>query len=130
MDPPIVFSIPYSPFPGFSVTVGVVVDATGRFSAVMTGDTAKNNLRFSGNWTSVTSDGTTAGGTLDMPIPLDPKTYATPATADLSIVGSVTAPVNVSGLPAGISLPISVPTSVTTPFSQKVTVPLVFQAPN
>lgn len=130
MDPPIQFNIPYSPLPGFSVSVDVLVDATGRFSAVLTGDTAKNNLRFSGNWTSVTSDGTTAGGTLDMPIPLDPKTYATPATAELSIVGSVTSPVNVTGLPPGIALPASVPTSVNTPFSQKVTVPLVFQAPN
>lgn len=130
MDPPLQFNIPYSPFPGFSVSVDVLVDATGRFSAVLTGDTAKNNLRFSGNWTSVTSDGTTAGGTLEMPIPLDPKTYATPATAELTIVGTVTSPVNVTGLPPGISLPATVPTSVTTPFSQKVTVPMVFQTPN
>ena len=130
MDPPIVFSIPYAPFPGISTTVGVTVDATGRFSGTLSGDLAQNNLRFSGNWTSVTSDGTTAGGTLDMPIPLDPKTYALPTTVDLTIVGSVTAPVNVSGIPTGISLPVSIPTSVTTPFSQKVAVPFVFFAPD
>jgi hypothetical protein len=130
VDPPIQVSIPYTPFPGFSVNIAVTVDPTGRFSGVLTGDTAKNNLSFTGNWTAVSSDGSTAGGTLEMKIPLDPKTYAVPATAELSIEGAVTSPINVSGLPSGFSLPISIPSSVTTPFSQKVTVPLNFRAPN
>ena len=129
VDPPIQVSIPYTPLPGFSVNIAVTVDPTGRFSGVLTGDTAKNNLSFNGNWTAVSSDGSSAGGTLEMKIPLDPKTYAVPATAELSIDGAVTSPINVSGLPSGFSLPISIPTSVTTPFSQKVTVPLNFRAP-
>jgi len=128
MDPPIQVTTQYSPFPGFSAGIDVTVDPTGRFSGVLTGDTAKNNLSFTGNWSGVSSDGSTAGGTLEMKIPLDPKTYAVPATTELSIEGAVTSPINVSGLPSG--LPISIPTSVTTPFSQKVTVPLNFRAPN
>lgn len=130
MDPPIQVTIPYSPFPGFSINIDVTVDPTGRFSGVLTGDTAKNNLSFNGNWTAVSSDGSTAGGTLEMKIPLDPKTYAVPATAQLSIDGTVTSPINVSGLPSGFNLPIAIPTSVSTPFSQKVSVPLNFRAPD
>jgi hypothetical protein len=129
MDPPIQVSIPYSPGFGLNLNIDVTVDPTGRFSAVLTGDTAKNNLSFNGNWTAVSSDGSTAGGTLEMKIPLDPKTYAAPATAQLAIEGAVTSPINVSGLPS-LSLPISIPTSVTTPFSQKVTVPMNFRAPD
>lgn len=126
MDQPIQVSTQFAPLPGIpAIPIDITVDATGRFSGVMTGDTAKNNLRFSGNWSAVAGDGGTAGGTLDMPIPLDPTTYATPATAELSIAGAVTA--NTSGVPAAYQS--FVPT-VATPFSQKVTVPLVFQAPN
>jgi len=131
MDPPILVTTQYSP--GFGISplgINVTVDPTGRFSAVLTGDTAKNNLSFNGNWTAVSSDGSTAGGTLEMKIPLDPKTYAVPATAQLAIEGTVTSPINVSGLPSGFSLPVSIPTSVTTPVSQKVTVPLNFRAPD
>lgn len=135
MDPPVQFNAKYtvpSPFPIPPIDVAVTVDATGRFSGTLTGETAKNNLSFTGNWTAVASDGTTAGGTLNMPIPLDKTTGTVPATAELSIEGAVTSPINIdtSLLPAGIGLPASVPKSVTSPFSQKVTVPLVFRAPD
>jgi len=135
MDPPMQFNTQYtvpSPSPLFTippVAIAVSVDATGRFSGTMTGETAKNNLRFTGNWSAVASDGTAAGGTLDMPILFDSKTNAVASSAELSIEGSVTSPVNVdtSSLPSGFTLPASVPSSITSPFSQKVTVPLVFQ---
>ena len=130
MDPPIQVTTQFSVFPGLpAIGIDITVDATGRFSGVLTGDTAKNNLRFSGNWTSVSSDGATAGGTLDMPIPLDPVTYATPAAAELSIDGAVTAPVAINAGIIPAQYLTSVPTSTTTPFSQKVSVPLVFLSP-
>lgn len=72
-------------------------------------------------WSAVNSDGTTAGGTLDMPIPIDPKTGDVPATATLTIQGVVR--LSVSGIPANI--PVTPPKSVS--FSQQVQVPLNFQ---
>ncbi len=127
MDPPVSFSTQYTPpisIPGITippVTISATVDPSGRFSGALTGSTAQNNLRFTGNWSAVNSDGTTAGGTLDMPIPLDPKTGDVPATATLTIQGVVR--LSVSGIPANI--PVTPPKSVT--FSQQVQVPLNFQ---
>lgn len=129
MDPPVGFSTVYnvpSPFPGITippVNISVVVDATGRFSGSLTGEVAKNNLRFTGNWSGVSSDGTTAGGTLDMPIPLDPKTGDVPTTAQMTVEGVVT--LNIGGIPA--SVPITPPKSLS--FSQVVTVPISFRQP-
>jgi hypothetical protein len=61
------------------------------------------------------------GGTLDMPIPIDPKTGDVPATATLTIQG--VARLSVSGIPANI--PVTPPKSVS--FSQQVQAPLNFQ---
>jgi hypothetical protein len=127
MDPPISFSTQYTPpvvIPGFTippVTISATVDPSGRFSGSLTGNTAQNNLRFTGNWSAISSDGSTAGGTLDMPIPIDPKTGDVPATATLTIQGVVR--LSVSGIPTGI--PVTPPKSVS--FSQQVQVPLNFQ---
>ena len=129
MDPPVQFSTVYnvpSPFPGINippVNINVEVDATGRFSGTLTGEVAKNNLIFTGNWSGVSSDGTTAGGSFEMPIPLDPKTGSVPATAQMTIQGLVT--LNVGGIPSNI--PITVPSSVA--FSQVVTVPISLRQP-
>lgn len=127
MDPPIQFTVAYTPFPGISVNIPIAIDATGRFSGALAGNTAQNNLRFIGEWSSVASDGTSAGGTMEMAIPLDPVTGAVPSTAQLGIRGSAITPVVVSGLPAGVTLPPTVPTSVTTPISIQVPIPLVFR---
>lgn len=129
MDPPVQFSTVYnvpSPAPGISippVNINIEVDATGRFSGTLTGEVAKNNLNFTGNWSGVSSNGATAGGTFDMPIPLDPKTGSVPATAQMSIQGVVT--LNVEGVPVGA--PITLPESVA--FSQIVTVPIALRQP-
>ena len=134
VDPPIQVSTTYSvpsPFPGFTippVAIAVSVDPTGRFSGALTGETAKNNLSFKGNWSAVASDGTSAGGTLDMPIPFDTKTNAPATTTELTIEGAVTVVVDTSSLPSIAAA--SVPSSVTMPFSQKVTIPLEFKAPD
>jgi len=127
MDPPISFSTQYTVpvvIPGFTippVTISATVDPSGRFSGTLTGNTAQNNLRFTGNWSAISSDGSTAGGTMDMPIPIDPKTGDVPATATLTIEGVVR--LTVGGIPSGI--PVTPPKSVA--FSQKVQVPLNFQ---
>jgi len=129
MDPPVEFSTVYnvpSPFPGITippVNINIAVDAAGRFSGILTGEVAKNNLHFTGNWSGVSSDGTTAGGTLDMPIPLDPKTGNVPATAQMTVEGVVM--LNVGGIPTDI--PISIPKSVS--FSQVVSVPISLRQP-
>jgi hypothetical protein len=129
MDPPVEFSTVYnvpSPFPGITippVNINVEVDATGRFSGILTGEVTQNNLHFTGNWSGVSSDGSTAGGTLDMPIPLDPKTGSVPATAQMTVAGVVT--LNIRGIPS--SIPITVPKSVS--FSQVVTVPISLRQP-
>jgi len=62
---------------------------------------------------------------MEMAIPLDPVSGSVPSTAQLAIRGSATSPVVVSGVPAGY-LPPTVPTSVTTPISIQVPIPLVF----
>jgi len=127
MDPPINFSTQYTPpvlIPGFTippVTISATVDPSGRFSGSLTGNTTQNNLRFTGNWSAVSSDGNTAGGTLDMPIPIDPKTGDVPATATMTVEGVVR--LTVGGIPSGI--PVTPPSSIS--FSQKVVVPLNFQ---
>lgn len=127
MDPPISFSTQYTVpvlIPGFTippVTISATVDPSGRFSGSLTGNTAQNNLRFTGNWSAISSDGSTAGGTLDMPIPIDPKTGDVPAAAILTIEGVVR--LSVTGIPSGI--PVTPPKSVS--FSQQVQVPLNFQ---
>lgn len=129
MDPPVQFSTVYnvpSPFPGVTippVDIKIEVDTAGRFSGVLTGEVAKNNLNFTGNWTGVSSDGTTAGGTFDMPIPLDPKTGSVPATAQMSLQGAVA--ISVGGVPSNV--PITLPSSV--PFSQVLTVPIALRQP-
>ena len=129
MDPPVEFSTVYnvpSPFPGITIpplNINIEVDATGRFSGILTGEVAKNNLHFTGNWSGVSSDGTTAGGTLDMPIPLDTKTGSVPATAQMTVEGVVT--LNVGGIPSDI--PITLPKSVS--FLQVVTVPISLRQP-
>ena len=125
MDPPLQFTVAYTPFPGISVNIPIAIDTTGRFSGALSGNTAQNNLRFIGEWSSVASDGTAAGGTMEMAIPLDPVTGSVPSTAQLAIRGAATSPVVVSGVPAGY-LPPTVPTSVTTPISIQVPIPLVF----
>ncbi|MDO9318555.1 MAG: hypothetical protein Q7V56_10195 [Gammaproteobacteria bacterium] len=130
MDPPVSFSTVYnvpSPFPGITippVNINVVVDAIGRFSGTLSGEISKNNLRFTGNWSGVSSDGTTAGGTLDMPIPLDPKTGDVPTTALMTVEGVVT--LNIGGIPT--SVPITLPSSMA--FSQQVVIPISFRQPN
>ena len=127
MDPPIAFSTQYSPpalIPGFTIppiTISATVDPSGRFSGSLTVSAAKNDLRFTGNWSAISSDGGTAGGTLYMPIPIDPKTGEVPATATLTIEGVVS--LSVSGIPSGI--PVTPPKSVA--FSQQVQIPLNFQ---
>ncbi len=127
MDPPVVVSGQYnvtSPVPGYTVppiTYSVSVDATGRFSGVLTGSSAQNNMKYVGNWSSVSSNGATGGGTLEMDIPLT-ATGQLPATAQLLIRGTVTAPIDAGTVPAGVS----VPTSMSQPISNQITIPLNF----
>lgn len=124
MDPSLEISGTYTvpTVPGMSVPYSVSVDTTGRFSGVLTGNSAENNMKFVGNWSSVSSNGATGGGTLEMAIPLT-ATGQLPATAQLLIKGSVTAPIAVSSVPAGVSIP----TSMSQPISNQVTVPIDFK---
>lgn len=133
MDPPVVVTgtvtIP-SIIPGVTippVTVTINIDATGHFSGVLTGNTAQNNMKFVGNWSSVSSSGATGGGTLEMAIPMT-ATGQLPQTAQLLMKGTIKAPVDTSSLslPAGVTLPSTVPTSVEQPISNQITIPLVF----
>lgn len=128
MDPPIVISGEYtvtSPVPGIvipPIAYSINIDATGRFSGVLTGNTAQNNLKFVGNWTSVSSNGATGGGDLSMSIPLT-ASGGVPATAQLLMTGAINAPVGATGLPSGSGIP----TSVSQPISNVVTIPLAFK---
>ena len=127
MDPPLEISGQYTvpPVSGFTippVSYSVSVDTTGRFSGVLTGSSAQNNMKFIGNWSSVSSNGATGGGTLEMAIPLT-ATGQLPATAQLLIQGTVTAPINAGTVPAGISIP----TSMSQAISNQVTVPIDFK---
>lgn len=127
MDPPMVITGTYNVpqvVPGYTippVSYTVTVDTTGRFSGVLTGNSAQNNMKYVGNWSSVSSNGATGGGTLEMAIPLTAAGQL-PATAKLSITGTVTAPIDAGSIPAGIS----VPTSMSQPISQQVDIPLTF----
>lgn len=127
MDPEVVVSGQYTVpqvVPGYTippVNYSVSVDATGRFSGVLTGNTAQNNLKFVGNWSSVSSNGATGGGTLEMAIPLSASGQV-PATAQLLVQGTVTAPIDAGTLPAGVS----VPTSMSQPISATLAIPLQF----
>lgn len=127
MDPPIQLSTQYRPttgFPGVTlppVTINITIDATGRYAGNLTGNTAENNLRFVGNFSAVSSEGSTIGGTLNMPIPLG-SDGGVPATAEMTVAGVVK--LSISGIPA--NLPITVPNTI--PFSQVITVPLEFQS--
>ena len=126
MDPPIQLNTQYtppSPFPGVNlppVNLAIVIDAVGRYGGNLTGDTVNNNLRFLGNFSAVSSEGSTIGGTLTMPIPLGAD-GAPPATAQMTVEGVVK--LSIGGIPSGI--PIAVPNTI--PFSQVITVSLDFQ---
>lgn len=133
MDPPVVVTgtvnVPVT-VPGYTippVTVTINIDATGHFSGVLTGNTAQNNMKFVGNWSSVSSSGATGGGTLEMAIPMT-ATGQLPQTALLLMKGTIKAPVDTSSLslPAGVPLPSTVPTSVEQAISNQITIPLVF----
>ncbi|MGZ5052531.1 MAG: hypothetical protein ACXWF8_13580 [Methylobacter sp.] len=130
MDPAIAISetitIPTSvPLPpGVSippVTVNINIDATGRFSGVLTGNTAQNNLQFIGNWSSVSSNGATGGGDLVMTIPIT-ATGAVASTTTLLMTGTIKVPIDAGAIPSGTS----VPTTFEQPISNQITVPLVF----
>lgn len=127
MDPEVVISGQYTVpqvIPGYTippVNYSVTVDATGRFSGVLTGNSAENNMKYVGNWSSVSSNGATGGGTLEMAIPLTASGQL-PATAQLLIQGTVTAPIDAGTLPVGVS----VPTSMSQPISTQITIPLTF----
>ncbi len=131
MDPPIVISGEYTVSSPVTLPPGVTIppvaytiniDATGRFSGVLTGNTTQNNLKFVGNWSSVSSNGATGGGDLSMSIPLT-ATGQLPQTAQLLMTGAINAPVGATGLPAGSGIP----TSVSQPISNQVTIPLAFK---
>lgn len=129
MDPPVVVTgtvnVPVT-VPGFTippVTVTINIDATGHFSGVLTGNTAQNNLKFVGNWSSVSSNGATGGGTLEMAIPMT-ATGQLPQTAQLLMKGTIKAPVDTGSL--SVPQGVTVPTSVDHPITNQIPIPLVF----
>jgi len=131
MDPPILITGEYTVPSTIPLPPGVVIppipytiniDATGRFSGVLTGNTAQNNLKFVGNWSSVSSSGATGGGDLSMSIPLT-ATGQVPETAQLLMTGTIKAPVDATGLPAGVTIPTSAEQTI----SNQITIPLVFK---
>lgn len=127
MDPPVVVSGQYTvpvQIPGYTippVNYSVSIDATGRYSGALTGNTVQNNIKYVGNWSSVSSNGATGGGTLEMAIPLTASGQL-PATGQLFIQGTVTAPIDAGTIPTGVS----VPTSMSQPISTQITIPLSF----
>ncbi|HIJ89293.1 MAG: hypothetical protein OEV89_00355 [Desulfobulbaceae bacterium] len=129
MDPVINFTtsvtIP-SPYPGITldpVPVSITIDPVGRFDGTLSGDLASNTLRFSGGWSTVSSDGMQAGGTMDMTIPLDQQ-GGLPDMTTTSFSGSITRPVTVSSTPQGTT---GIPTTVSMPLTVDASVPFIIQ---
>jgi len=128
MDPVINFdttvTIP-SPIPGMTlppVPISITIDPVGRFDGTLAGDLASNTLRFSGGWSTVSSDGMQAGGTMEMTIPLDQQ-GGLPTMTTTSFDGSITRPVTAQGIPPGTSIP----TTFSMPLTVDASVPFIMQ---